>query len=62
MIIYIENFYKNCDKIFNAVSRLDFITSTYGSEVKNFHMVPENIENEFSMLLNHTNHISSPQH
>lgn len=52
MITFIEKFYSNANQIHEIVSKLDYKKETFGTQIKDFCLVPQGIETGFSQILN----------
>ena len=52
MITFVENFYSNANQIYDIVSKLDYKQETFGTQIKDFYLVPQGIEHGFSQILN----------
>jgi len=52
MVTFIENFYSNSNQIYDIVSKLDYKQQTFGFEIKDFYLIPQEIDKVFSQIIN----------
>jgi hypothetical protein len=52
MVTFIENFYSNSNQIYDIVSKLDYKQETFGLEIKDFYLIPQEIDKVFSQIIN----------
>lgn len=52
-LILCSNLYNDMDSLSNLISTMEYEDNFYGSEIKDFNFIPQGIDQQFTMELNH---------